>query len=426
MYFKIQKLLTTQLTIMKNINNKRNYFRLLLSVACFSLLITSCNKQLSEATPIEYPPVNNSTVTIADQINTDTAYSFFAAAATKTGQLAQLGADSTEFTVFLPTNNAFRASGIPSIDVLNTLPVQTLGGIVGYAIIPGRQFLSIDISTSFPNEQLPTSITIGQLPGVPLPLKLTTFPSVSNGAFYDNTIPVTKADIKLKNGVIHEVGAIVAPPSQTLKDMIDNNPDLTYFKAAIQRADSGQVGLNRFDSLLAYPVTNMTVLAPNNEAFQTMLFGFIYSYMLQQGYDAANATLLANTLVSGPIVFNNPVLYSALPASTVRGILAYHFLASPNPYTGAIEPNIRAFSNNFSTTPSFYKTLVNSSVSAHPGVMAQATFTGPFVTDLKFTGLGTFPPGGAPFSGAPATAVSLDNHGVNGVYDVIDKVLLPQ
>jgi hypothetical protein len=65
-------------------------------------------------------------------------------------------------------------------------------------------------------------------------------------------------------------------------------------------------------------------------------------------------------------------------------------------------------------------------VAAHPGLMAQATFTGPFVTDLKFTGLGTFPPGGAPFSGAPATAVSLDNHGINGVYYVIDKVLLPQ
>jgi len=411
---------------MKNINKKRNRFGFSITIAVFSLLIASCNKQLPEATPIDYPPVNNSTVTIADQINSDTAYSFFAAAATKTGQLAQLGADSTEYTVFLPTNNAFRASGIPSIDVLNALPVQTLAGIVGYAIIPGRQFLSTDISTSFPNEQLPTSITIGQLPGVPLPLKLTTFPSISNGTFYDNTIPVTKADIKLKNGVIHEVGAIVAPPSQTLKDMIDNNPDLTYFKAGIQRADSGQVGLNRFDSLLAYPVTNMTVLAPNNEAFKTMLFGFIYSYMQQQGYDAANASMLANTLVSGPIVFNNPVLYSALPASTVRGILAYHFLASPNPYTGAIEPNIRAFSNNFSTSPSLYKTLVNSSVAAHPGLMAQATFTGPFVTDLKFTGLGTFPPGGAPFSGAPATALSLDNHGINGVYYVIDKVLLPQ
>lgn len=390
------------------------------------ILICSCNKPLPEATPIEYPPVNNSPVTIAEAITSDTAYSFFAAAATKSGQLAQLGADSTEFTVFLPTNNAFRASGIPSIDVLNLLPAQTLGGIVGYAIIPGKQFLSNAITTSFPNEQLPTTITIGTLPGTPVPLKLTTFPSVSSGVFYDNTIPVTKPDIKLKNGVIHEVAAIVAPPSKTLKDVIYNNPDLTYFKAAIARADSGQVGLNRIDSLLGYAVTNMTVLAPNNAAFQTLIAGFVYSYLQQQGYDQASASQLANTLASGPIVFSNPVLFSALPAATVRGIIVYHFLASPNPYTSDFEPNIRVFSNNFSSTPTFYQTLVNSAYRTHPGILAQATFSGPFVTDLKFTGVGTFPPGGAPFSGAPATAVSIDNHAVNGVYDVIDKVLLPQ
>lgn len=411
---------------MKNIIINRKAFQIFVIVISLCLFGISCNKPLPKATPIDYPPVNNSTTSIADMINSDTSYSFFAAAATKTGQLAQLNADSTEFTVFLATNNAFRASGIPSLDVLNTLPTQMLAGIVGYSIIPGRQFLSTGISPAFPNEQLPTTITIGQLPGIPLPFKLTTFPSVSGNSFYDNNIPVTKPDIKLKNGVIHEVGAIVAPPSQTLKEAIYSNPDLTYFKAAVARADSGQVGLNRLDSLLGYAATNMTVLAPNNAAFQTLIYGTVYSYLLQQGYDPSSASLLANTLASGPVVFSNPVLYNALPAATVRGIIVYHFLASPNPNTGAIEPNIRVFSNNFSSTPTFYKTLVNSAYSSHPGIMAQATFTGPFVTDLKFSGVGTFPPGGAPFSDAPATAVSMDNHAVNGVYYVIDKVLLPQ
>ena len=111
-------------------------------------------------------------------------------------------------------------------------------------------------------------------------------------------------------------------------------------------------------------------------------------------------------------------------AATVKGILAYHFLAT-NAGSG-FQPNIRVFSNNFETTPSFYKTLVNSSVAVHPGIMAQATFTGPFVSTLKFTGMGTFPPGGAPFSGAAATATSRDNLAVNGIFHIIDKVLLPQ
>jgi len=411
---------------MKNIIINTKAFQIFILVIGATIFINSCNKPLPEATPIDYPPVNNSTTSIGELISSDTSYSFFAAAATRTGQLAELNADSTEYTVFLPTNNAFRASGIPSIDVINVLPVQMVAGIVGYSIIPGRQFLSTGVSTTFPNEQLPTTITIGQLPGTPLPLKLSTFPSVSASGFYDNNIPVTKPDIKLKNGVIHEMAAIVAPPSQTLKDAIKNNPDLTYFKAAIARADSGQVGLNRIDSLLGYAVTNMTVLAPNNAAFQTLIFGFAYSYLLQQGYDQASASQLASTLASGPVVFSNPVLFTALPAATVRGIIVYHFLASPNPNTGAIEPNIRVFSNNFSSTPTFYQTLVNSVYSTHPGILAQATFSEPFVSDLKFTGLGTFPPGGSPYSGTPATAISLDNHAVNGVYYVIDKVLLPQ
>ncbi|MEO6844705.1 MAG: hypothetical protein ABI184_06000, partial [Ginsengibacter sp.] len=110
--------------------------------------------------------------------------------------------------------------------------------------------------------------------------------------------------------------------------------------------------------------------------------------------------------------------------ATVQGILVYHFLATN--IGAGFQPNIRVFSNNFSATPTFYTTLVNSVVAVHPGILAQATFTGPFVTSLKFTGLGTFPPGGAPYSGTPANAISLDNNEVNGVYYVIDKVLLPQ
>jgi hypothetical protein len=56
--------------------------------------------------------------------------------------------------------------------------------------------------------------------------------------------------------------------------------------------------------------------------------------------------------------------------------------------------------------------------------MVQPTFTGPVVSELKFTGLGTFPPGGPPYSGAAALVVSKDNHAVNGVLHIIDKVLL--
>jgi len=421
----------------KNIIETSTFIRLNLLLAVL-IFFVSCNKKLPEATPIDYTPVNNSNTSIGEMISTDTSYSFFAAAAAKTGQLAALSQDSTVFTVFLPTNDAFRHSGIPSVDVVNSLPAQTLGGIVGYAIIPGQQYLSTDFANATPNKQLPTSITIGAIPGTPLPVKLSTFPSISSTGFYDNNIPVTKADIKLKNGVIHEMAAIVAPPSMVLKDAIDNNPDLNYFKAAIARADIGQTGLKRFDSLLNYPVTNMTVLAPNDKAFQTLIFGLVFQNYLSNfpsptATDTANAVAKANGAVAaGPAFLST----NNVSTSTVRGIIAYDFLATYNPIDTAYEPNIRMFSNNFTANPGvFYTTLVNNSAppSLQPGIMAQATFSGPFVIGLKFTGLGPLAPGVAPYTGmaanatvSPITHLVIDNHAVNGVYFVIDKVLLPQ
>lgn len=395
----------------------------------FVSIIASCNKELPKAIPITYPDINSSSMTIAAAISADTSYSFFKAAASRAGALAVLDDTSKVFTVFLPNNAAFRVSGISSAGVIGALPLATVTAIVQYHIVPGQQYTSADVPMTFPNIQLPTYLTIGALPGTPLPLKLSTFPSTRANGFWDNNIPVVKPDLKFRNGVIHLVAGIVNPPSQVLKSAIGSNANLSYFKAAIARADSGQTGLNKLDSLLNYPVTNMTVLAPSDAAFQTLIFGLVFQTYLSSrpmpytSGDTSNAVATANGAVAaGPVFLATNNVSTAL----VKGIMAYHFLASPNPVSGAIEPNIRVFSVNFSTTPAFVQTLVNTAVAVHPGILTQATFTGPFVTSLKFTGLGTFPPGGQPYTGPAANATSLDNHAVNGVYYVIDKVLLPQ
>ncbi|MEO8108602.1 MAG: fasciclin domain-containing protein [Ginsengibacter sp.] len=407
------------------------------SVMLILMIFASCNKEIPGPIPIAYAPANNSTTSIGAEISSNPSYSIFKAAATRVGAMAGLSDSTKIFTVFLPDDNAFIASGISSAAVIAALPIATVGGIVNYAIIPGEQLPSASTSTAFPNVQLPTAITIGQLPGTTIPLNLSTFPSKRTNGFWDNNIPVVAPDIKFKNGIIHVVAGIVAPPSQVLKSALKANPNLTYFNAAIARADSGSTGLSRFDSLLNYAVTNMTVLAPNDAAFQTLIFGLAFQgyldYLKSLGVvpnatDSAIAFATANGAVAaGPIFLST----NNITTAQVRGIIAYHILATPNPNTGAYEPNIRVFSVNFSPTPSFVTTLVNSSFAPHPGILVSPTFTTvapnvTIVTSLKFTGLGTFPPGGAPFSGAPATAVSLDNHAVNGVYYVIDKVLLPQ
>ena len=405
---------------------------------------TSCNKALPDATPILYPAENNSTTTIGELINTDTTYSIFKSAAAKykaaanVDLIAQLSDTDKVFTALIPNNAAFRASGFPNWDAVNAfLPVTTLAAILQYAIIPGKQFTTDGVPATFPNIQLPTLMNIGVLPSPapPINVQLSTFLSKTSTAFYDNNIPILQPDIKMRNGVIHLSGGIVAPPGMLLKDAIDTASNLTYFRAAIARADSGKTGTASLGYLLDYSFTNMTVLAPDDNAFKTLLFGVIYSTLLQQQVPEATAFTMATEYVALPadVFFRRPELFGALPAATVRGILAYHFLSSPNPVTGDYEPNIRVFSNNFSSTPTFYKTLVNSDTSTlaryHPGIKAEATFAGPFVTNLQFTGFGSFPP--IPdishsYTGAPAIAISRDNHAVNGVYYIIDKVLLPQ
>lgn len=397
-------------------------------VSAVAMIMASCNKALPDPTPIVTPDANPVAKTIGEEINTNTNFTFYKAALARLGMSNLLTDPNSVYTVFLPTDAAFIASSIPSIAAINSMPVATLGAIIQYTIIPGQQFKASSFITT-PNTQLPTLMKIGTIPGTPLPLQNSLFVTKNAVGTWVNTMPITAADMLFKNGVVHTVGAIVSPPSATLKDIMFANPELSYYKAAIARADSGQVAgtTGSFEYLLSYGVTNMTVLAPNNAAFKTLIYGLAYNAYLSTRpmpytpVDYATADAYGNGAVAAGPAF---LATNNVKTEDIRGILAYHFIAT-NQGLG-YQPNVRMFSNNFPTTPGFVKTLVNSSVAVHPGIMAQATFTGPFVSTLKFTGMGTFPPGGAPFSGPAATAVSKDNVGVNGVYYVIDKVLLPQ
>ena len=95
-------------------------------------------RSLPDATPIIYPPPNNSAITIGSAISTDTSYSFFKAAVTKAGMLAALSDSTKLFTVFLPNNDAFRVSrNTFSCCQLIQLPLSMLVPLVQYHIIPG-------------------------------------------------------------------------------------------------------------------------------------------------------------------------------------------------------------------------------------------------------------------------------------------------
>jgi len=417
---------------MKTIIYKLRAYYLVMIAGLF--LITSCNKDLEQFAPIA-TPVYPSGPGIAATLAANANYSNYAALIARAGMTALLNDSTKTFTVFATDNNGmnlfanaasgglvpYPASTAVVLGFINTLlPAASAAGIVQYNTV-GQKLPAASIGNGFPNYPFTSQIILDPTqPFVRMPI----FPVRGTPYSYVNNLPLIATDMAAANGLIHTAYSIAAPPTATLKTMIAGESTLSYFRAAVARADSGSVGLSKFDSLLNYGVTNMTVLAPNDVAFQTLVFGLVYAQVFAATGNVAIATAQANAAVAaGPAFLSTNNVSTAL----VKGIVAYHLLASlTTSTTTPYQPNIRVFSNNIPATPTFVKTLVNGSIAAHPGVQAQATYVGPAAISVAFKGYGTFPPGGAPYSGPAATTVSIDKHAVNGVYHIINSVLLPQ
>ncbi|MFN8243138.1 MAG: fasciclin domain-containing protein [Ferruginibacter sp.] len=355
------------------------------------VILSSCNKdveQFSDPVPVTSP-------TLADIINTDANYSILKNALTRTGIISMLATKGGTYTVFAPDNNAFIASGLSDATV-TAMPIATLTGLMQYHVIT-ENIPAASIPAKFPNLQMPTLI---QLPGGNPLVRMNIFPAKNGGNYFVNNMPIAQTNaITATNGVMHRVPFVVQPPSLVLAQMIYADPNFTYLTAAIARADSGQTGLNKLDSVLKFGAANVTVFAPTNAAFQATLTALITQALIAQGVPPATAAAQAAALASSPTVFSNPALYAAMPAATVRGIVAYHLLGS------------RAFSVNLPLTTSTIQTLIGPA--PYPQLTVDRSTASP-----RLTGPGNL--------GTYANFTAIDRMAVNGVWHVIDKVLLPQ
>jgi uncharacterized surface protein with fasciclin (FAS1) repeats len=359
--------------------------RLLITLGLVATFI-ACNKALPVAEPIKTAAPTGQSITTT--INSDANFTFLKAAITKAATNSTFGnnlnvllSDSTGvFTFFAPTDAAFQLSGFPSAAAVSAQRAGFLDTILRYHLVPGQKLTSDLIPQTFPNIQEPTALVLAPPSGaLPPGLRMSIFPSKRGTSLWANTIPVTQADIAVSNGVVHKVAALVAPPSTTIKGIIATDPtNFSILSAAIARADSGQVGLNRLDSAMNYPPANLTLFAPTNDAFRAMF---------PPGTPDANIIGALNT----------PALF---PAQIVRAIVAYHLLGS------------RAFSVNFSVTPTPYNTLLV--IPPSTVVPVVVTYTG-----ASFTAKGVA-------NASASNVTSRDKHAINGVVHVIDQVLRPQ
>ena len=347
-------------------------------------LFASCNKPLPEATAIVTPAPTGLSILETLRAATPGTYTILDSAIKKAGAstIALLSDKTGVFTFFAPTDAAFQASGIASVASLVAFSSAQLAQILSYHIIPGQRLLSDAIPTTFPNIKLPSGL-VAAPPSASLPpgLRFPIYPSRRGTALFANNIPVTENNIIVANGVIHKTAALLTPPSPTtIKGFLQADPtNFSILSAAIIRADSGQVNLARFDSLLNFVVPGFTLFAPTNAAFRALF---------PPGTPDANIIGALNT-------------YAFFPAQTVRGLIAYHLLGAA------------AFSVNFAAGPA----PVNTLLSIPP--------TNVIVPVIVTYGGATFTVKG--LANASASNVTTRDRAVlNGVVHVIDQVLRPQ
>ena len=399
-------------------------------------MLTSCNKDLETLAPITQPAPIAGTGNIGATIASNPDDSLFYKLLQRSTLLPLLSDSSKRFTIIAVNNAGMRIAisalsggalpptGAPEafyVGAINGLPVASAAGIVSYNVI-GQLLPTSTIPIRFPNTPYPSLIQLDPVNTPFLRMTTTIAKSSSGNINYVNNVPSFGANDQIaSNGIIHHTYSLVAPPQKLLRDSIANVANLSYFRAAVARADSGQnlTTTGSFNYLLSYGVLNMTVIPPSDAAFQTFIYTIAYGRVLAAGGSMALAAATAAGAVSAGPAF---LATNNVTTAQVRGIIAYHILASDA--TGSIAPNIRVFSVNVPTAPALVKTLVNGAAPPHPGVRAVATFAGPVTTSVTFTGFSALT-GGAPFTDTPANVVSKDNQCVNGVFHVIDRVLVP-
>jgi uncharacterized surface protein with fasciclin (FAS1) repeats len=353
----------------------KKYFRPALIALVVISQVTACNKipEVEEITK-----TSPSGETIADLINTRPEYSLLKLAASKSGMLPLLGNPDATLTLFAVDNAAFELSGI-SEPVINALPAEQLAAILSYHII-GQKIPAASIPETFPNQQWPSLL---QLPTAPAIIKMPTFLSRRGTTAFVNNIPIKAADIAASNGVIHNVFAVVAPPQRVLLDSIARDASLSYFVAAIQRADLGLPDGSKFSQILANPLANFTVFAPTNDAFNALF-----------------------TAIGLPPDIS---VIQALPVQTVIGIVAYHIHILDGTAGSSNIKFSRAFTVNFPATPTPIETFLNVITDPAPPLVIDAALGVKGYVNPTFSKI-----------------IGPNRNAVNGVFHKIDQVLLPQ
>jgi transforming growth factor-beta-induced protein len=176
-------------------------------------------------------------------------------------QILSSNGESTPFTVFAPTNQAFEdLLSTLGVDSLNEVDPEVLASILEYHVIASNNIRSSDLSTG---------INAVTLQGESLGFDLSSNPQVVDATDVNANIEIS--DVQSDNGVVHGIDKVLLP--QEVVDIIDPtvsglamlNDNLSSLAEALE--------LTGLDQVLANRSAEFTVFAPTNTAFTSFLNG---------------------------------------------------------------------------------------------------------------------------------------------------------
>jgi uncharacterized surface protein with fasciclin (FAS1) repeats len=303
----------------------------------------SCSEMEQDAMTFQEPPSDLSLVEVLKSIENGqengqedarktagATYATFNAALGSSG-LASVFAKNN-LTVFAPTDAAFAELGLNPGNIRRQ---PNLTNILLYHVVPGT-VLSTDLKNGFVPTVNGASVEI----------------NLSGGAKV-NDANIVMVDTRARNGVIHGIDKVLLPPTQNIVQIAAGNANFSILVAAVEAAG--------YVELLA-TTNNLTVFAPTNEAFGSLLE--------ELGVDTLDK------------------LIEAIGIEGLQQVLAYHVFAG------------RVFSSDLS----------NTKISMFSGDELTVDISGPSLIDFRER-----------VSGITAT----DIQATNGVIHIIDKVVLP-
>ena len=300
--------------------------------------------------------------TVVEPAYFNTDFSFLTDAVITAGLLNTLIDQSADLTVFAPTDDAFRAAGITSLDGLTA---DDLTPILQYHVL-GSEVKAADLPA--------TGSAVTTLNG-DFYLSIN-----SDGVFINGSTEVVATDLDYDNGVVHVIDRTLMPPSSNVVEIAvaastATEAEFGQLVAALTAVENDANAANLITAL-SDASGSFTVFAPTDAAFQAL-------YTL-----------------AGVSDFAGLIALEGVDLNTIATVLQYHVLQG------------RVFSSDLPN-------VLDGGMTATITPLAGGTFT--LNSSLTLTDVD----GVLSLGTSDATIVDTDILGTNGVIHVINQVILP-